>query len=138
MIELASGLPEDVSGDESLARFVMSSRHYNSQGVKFEAFLPNPKNGETSVFRYTEEADDAVRAQGLAIANSRNRQVHGMSLVRAQIVFEVELAVIGFEPPPRHANITGWPTSPTDKSVQKAQQKERAMVIAQFAVFERF
>jgi len=52
---LASGLTEYVSDDESLARFLNSSRLFNASGqVKHAALLP--RNGETSVFRYPVDA----------------------------------------------------------------------------------
>lgn len=42
MVTLASGLPEHVANEETLARFVFSSSQYNSQGVSAAAFLANP------------------------------------------------------------------------------------------------
>ncbi len=138
MSELESGLPEDVAGDEMLARFVMSSSHYNARGVKSAAFLPDPKHGETSVFRYTEKAGEVVRTEGKSIATSRGLRLHGISLVSAQAVFDVRLMVAAQEPPPRHANIVGWPQVSSDLALQKAAQKKCAMLLARAAYFEHF
>lgn len=135
--ELESGLPEDIGGEETLARFVMSSSHYNALGIKYAAFLPNPRNGETSVFRYAEQVAESLHAIGESVARHRGLQLHGTSLVLAQAVFDASLRVVAAEPPPRHANIVGWPAIDSDPALQKASQKERAMLIAQAASFAR-
>ena len=73
---LPSGLPEKVADDEPLARFLTSSGQFNQSGVKPSAFLPNPKDGKTSVFRHEAEPQAAL----MAIANEHigsNRRVHG-------------------------------------------------------------
>lgn len=115
----------------------MSRRHFNGRGVKFEAFLPPPKDGKTSVFRHTAAADSAVRTEGKKIATDRGLTLHGMSLVAAQAVMNAGLTVKASEPPPRHANIIGWPR-PRDPALQKAERKEQAMLIAEAASFELF
>ena len=43
-MSLPSGLPEHVSDDEDLARFLTSSNHFNSTAVRLAAFMPNPRN----------------------------------------------------------------------------------------------
>lgn len=137
MKELESGLPKDIKGEETLARFVMSSSHYNAHGIKYTAYLPNPRNGETSVFRYAEKWAESLRAIGESAARNRGLQLHGTSLVLAQVVFDAMLRLVAVEPPPRHANIVGWPVLANDPARQKAAQKERAMLIAQAASFSR-
>jgi len=59
---LPSGLPEHVGCDEDVARFLTSSGHYNASAVKPAAFMPNPRNGETSVFRHGAEPMDDLKA----------------------------------------------------------------------------
>ena len=54
-MSLSSGLPEHVADAEDVARFLTSCGHYNSTAVRPAAFMPNPKNGETSVFRHGAE-----------------------------------------------------------------------------------
>lgn len=124
---LPSGLPEEVADDEPLARFLTSSGQFNQSGVKPSAFLPNPKDGKTSVFRHGAEPQAAL----MAIANEHigsNRRVHGAGIFRTRDVRAVQLNVQSQEPPPRHADITNWPPR-----MEKARQKEIAIRLAQRA-----
>jgi hypothetical protein len=129
---LPSGLPEWVDDDEALARFLTSSSQFNSLMVKPTAFLPNPKNGETSVFRHAAEPRDALWEIGAAYVVG-DRTLHGAAVFKARYVREAGLEVKAHEPPPRHANIVGWPAAGLDQQMIRAEQKERALVIAQFA-----
>ena len=131
-MSLASGLPEHVSDDEDLARFLTSSGHYNACSVKPAAFMPNPRNGETSVFRHGAEPLDELKA----IAQTEvgvDRSIHGAAIVKAGVVREATLEVRAKEPPPRHADIIDWPSSENDPDLAKAQQKKLAALIAQKA-----
>lgn len=133
---LPSGLAEIVADDEDLARFLTSSNYFNAVMVKPAAFLPNPKNGETSVFRH----GSFPRAQLWQIAKehvSADRTIHGAAIVKARHVRSALLDVIAQEPPPRHANIVGWPWPETDPDLGKAARRERALVIAQHAELVR-
>ena len=137
MIEmLPSGLPERVHDDEDLARFLTSSRQFNATMVKPSAFLPNPKDGATSVFRHGSEPREDLWRIG-QVHLPKVRRIYGGAIVKAQQVRAASLDVAGEEPPPRHANIIGWPTVGGDPEMEKAQQKERAAAIAQHAELVR-
>jgi hypothetical protein len=129
---LPSGLPDHVSDEEDLARFLTSSGHYNASAVKPAAFLPNPKNGETSVFRHGKDPLEELRAIGQREVGSA-RRVHGAAIVKAKAVRAAELEVKADEPPPRHADIICWPWDKEDPDFGKAKQKELAALIAQKA-----
>jgi hypothetical protein len=45
---LPSGLPEQIQDEEDLARFLVQSSQFTTTSVKPSAFLPNPKDRETS------------------------------------------------------------------------------------------
>jgi hypothetical protein len=133
---LPSGLPEVVADDEPLARFLMSSSQFNALMVKPAAYMPSAKDGNTSVFRHGAEPRESL----LEIAGTHvvgERTLHGVAICTAQQVRASELNVVAQEPPPRHANITGWPVVANDPEQTKAQQKERALLIAQHAVLVR-
>ena len=120
---LPSGLPEEVADGEPLARFLTSSGQFSKSAVKQSAFLPNKKDGKTSVFRHGAEPQAAL----IAIANKHiagNRTVHGVGIVRVRDVRAVQLDVQSQEPPPRHADITNWPPW-----MEKARQKEKAILL---------
>ncbi|MDZ4817605.1 MAG: hypothetical protein SGJ20_01390 [Planctomycetota bacterium] len=129
---LASGLADTVDNEEDLARFLTSSGHFNAAGAKPAAFLPNAKNGETSVFRHGSHPPASL----WQIANDHvgaARTLHGAAIVKAKHVRSVLLDAVAQEPPPRHANIVNWPSSQADPDMTKAAQKERAALIAQHA-----
>ena len=127
---LPSGLPEHVGDEEDLARFLLSSSQFNAIMVKPSAFLPNPRNNETSVFRHGKDpADELWQLAGEFVAGTRT--LHGAALVRARHVRAAQLEVLASEPPDRHANILGWPSMPTDPELEKAACKEKAAVLAQ-------
>lgn len=132
---LASGLPKDISDDEHLTRFLTSSSQFNSQGVKPSAFLPSPNDRETSVFRHSGEPKEELWRIGADhVANGRT--IYGAGIVQTVNVRATQLDVSASEPPPRHAAIRGWPYL-DDPELQKAQQKEKAMLIASKAILLR-
>jgi hypothetical protein len=129
---LPSGLPDLVADDESLARFLTSSSFFNAAMVKPAAYMPNPKDGNTSVFRHGVEPRDSLRR----IAEDHvlgQRTLHGVAICAARRVRDAQLDVIAQEPPARHANIAGWPVVANDPEQTKARQKEHALLIAQHA-----
>ena len=133
---LPSGLPEIVADEEDLARFLTSSSQFNAVMVKHPAFLPNPKNRETSVFRHA----GLAHSQLWEIAKQHlgeHRTVHGAAIFRAKHARSAMLEIVAHEPPPRHANIVNWPSSEFDPEMAKAEQKERAIEIAQYAELVR-
>jgi hypothetical protein len=125
---LASGLPDNVADNEDLARFLSSSSHFNAQMAKPAAFMPSAKGRETSAFRHGSEPGDALWAIG--DEHMAGRTIYGAAIVKARDVRVALLDVIASEPPPRHAAIVGWPWLDDDPERQKAQQKERAALIA--------
>lgn len=89
---LLSGLPEDI------ARFLTSSSHYNTTAVRPVAFLPNPNNGETSVFRHGAEPLDELKA----IAQKelgQERKIHGAAIVKAEVICKAGVDVKAKERP---------------------------------------
>lgn len=127
---LPSGLPNEVGDDEDIARFLTQSGHYSTSSVKPSAFLPNPKNGETSVFRHgAEPQEDLKKIADESVGELR--KVHGAAILKAADIREALLQIDAIEPPPRHANIIGWPWLENDRAFGKAQQKELAALLAQ-------
>lgn len=135
-MSLPSGLPEEVSDDEPLARFLTSSGHFNSSKTKQAAFLPNPKDGRTSVFRHGQEPKASLEAIGNR--QIAGRRVYGAGIVKAGDVRAVELDVESIEPPPRHADIINWPWMKDDREFGKAQRKEMAILLAQKSLLVQF
>jgi hypothetical protein len=125
---LPSGLPEIVADEEALARFLLSSSYFTAAIVKPAAFLPNPKaQMTTSVSRHGGEPREELMQIGRGLRPDRT--LHGAAICKAAVVRSARLDVTSDEPPPRHANIVGWPVN-VDVSLQKAAQIERALGIA--------
>jgi len=127
-----SGLPEQVADEEDLARFLTQSSQFNSLMAKPAAFLPNPKDQETSVFRHGD--DPALRLWVIGRGSVGDRKLYGAAIVKTHVIRNVNLNVVADEPPPRHAAIREWPWLENDPELQKAQQKEMASVIASNAM----
>lgn len=132
-MSLPSGLAEEVDAVEPIARFLTASGHANTSAVKPSAFLPNPKNGETSVFRHGSDPIGGLMNIASTALSSRAASVRGAAIIQAADVFEVQLDVIAKEPPPRHADIVGWDWQQADRDFGKAKQKEKAAFLAQRA-----
>lgn len=129
-MSLSSGLPKHVEDGEDIARFLTSSGHYNASAVRPAAFMPNPSNGETSVFRHgADPLEDLIEIAQKEVGESR--KIHGAAIVQAAAIRAEELEVKAKEPPPRHADIINWPWMKSDHAFGKAQQKEMAAAIAQ-------
>lgn len=120
---LPSGLPETVSDEEQIARFVLFSGWFSSNGVKAEAFLPNPKNGDTSVSRTRDMSLEGIRQTGISVAKQRQATFYGHASLQVRSVTKLNLAVVPQEPPDAHANIANWPSVPGDPSATKAKWK---------------
>jgi len=132
---LPSGLPEHVADEEDLARFLTSSSQFSALGVKWVAFLP--KDQKKSVFRHGAEPRQKLIEIARAYISS-TATVHGAGIIRAETIRSAGLDVIAEEPPPRHADIVGWPVVAMDPELQKAHRKERALILAANSALVRF
>ena len=133
---LSSGLPERVDDNENLVRFLTSRSQLKSFMAKPSAFLPNPKDGETSIFRHDANSQEALWQIGIERIGTE-RPLYGAAIFKAKIVRQLELEVTSQEPPPRHANITKWAWLKDDPEFGKAECKERAALIVQHATLLR-
>src|SRR2546423_851890 len=97
MATLGSGLPDIISDEEEIARFLTQSSHYNAFMAKPAAFLPNPKQRETSVSRHGAEPLDQLWTLGWQAAGNRN--LHGAAILKTQNIRAAGLDLIANEPP---------------------------------------
>src|SRR5690242_3781739 len=107
MATLPSGLSDSIPDDEDLARFLTQSSQFTTTLVKPAAFLPNPKDHQTSVSRHGPEPRVDLWMLGLSAAGTRT--LYAAAIFKAQTVRAAQLEVEADEPPPRHAVITRWP-----------------------------
>ena len=122
-----------VDPSETLSRFILQKDWYrpSDNNVKHAAFMPNPKNGETSVFRISGISHKEVWDIGdREVAKIRSKPILGRADISASNVMAKDLKVLPTEPPIRHANITGWPE-------EKSKQKLIALELAAEALFHK-
>lgn len=108
---------------EPITRYIFSSSHFSAQNnrVKHNAFMPS--SGETSVYRTHDLPEPDIWAIGRDISSQRNQQLQARGDLLVSDVVSLSLRVDPSEPPPRHANIIGWPQ-------EKDQVKLKAMEVA--------
>jgi hypothetical protein len=120
---LPSGLPALVADSERLSRFLVFRKWFNPEGdyVKPAAFLPD-QNLETSVFRATDLADVGVWPLAEdAVIHREGAALHGRADIFARNVRAIGLEIHAQEPPPRHADLTGWAR---EKDAQKSRAQQ--------------
>ena len=127
MAFLPSGLPEIIADEEDLARFLTQRSHFSREMPKPSAFLPSPRDEETSISRHGSQPLERLWQIGRQAAGDRT--LYGAAIIKAASVRAAKLKVESSEPPPRHAAIRGWPWA-DDDDLRKAQQKERALLLA--------
>jgi len=135
MPTLPSGLSDIVADEEDLARFLTQNSQLSAFMPKHAAFLPNPRDRETSVSRHGSDPRNVLWSLGLAATG--NRTLVGAAIIKAKVAREASLTVISDEPPPRHAVLKGWYWDDADPNLQKAKQKEVAIELASKAVLLR-
>ncbi len=122
---------EPVIPSEVLSRFIMQTNwcRPSDNRVRYAAFMPNPKSGETSVFRISGISDREVWEIGdREVGLRRDKPVLGRADIGASFVITKGLNVVPSEPPIRHANIVGWPE-------EKSEQRLVALELAAEAIF---
>jgi hypothetical protein len=92
--------------------------------------MPNPKDGQTSIFRHGKEPSHQLCQIGVQYLN---RPFHGAAILTASEVRATLLDVRAMEPPPRHANIINWPTG-EDAEEAKGKRKLLAQKLAEAAI----
>jgi len=134
MPTLPSGLSDQVDDGEDLARFLTQSNQFKPC-VKPALFLPSPKDHKTSVSRHGAVPLDRLRRLGEVAAGARN--LYGAAILKAHCIRACSLDVVADEPPEFHALICGW-SSDADPVLRKAQQLEKALVLANAAATHLF
>lgn len=106
--------PHPISDGEVLARFVFDKQHIRkspSLAIKPAAFLPNPKDMRTSVFRkdYMDESYYSAVMQKVSQARG-GREIKATALVEATDVIAAGVKVTPEETEYKwHADIESWP-----------------------------
>lgn len=118
----------DVSEDETVARYIVYSRHVRSsnQTVKPDAFIP-PPNRELSVTRHHLATDAQLWHIGEQVASVGGLTLHGRADLLVRVIRGQSLEITPDPVPdnPNHANVTKWPAEkPAQKIIAAELTKE--------------
>jgi hypothetical protein len=153
-------LPPIVGDTELLARYVLSNSWLNrsnklAPSLRPNALMPHPRV-ELSVFRIDGWGEGDIVHEGQKVAAERERnhrereRAKGSTYPDAKITYAYRgrgqiavchvratrgLNVISAEPPPRHADIVGWPPLTNNKRHDEAVQLAHALELVKFASF---
>jgi len=110
--------------EESISRFLFSSNHFNTQNVKYGAFMPAP-DGHASVIRISQINEHEIHLiDSTVVSKSPDRLSKGRADFIADEAFKLGLKIeVDTKPHPRHANLTNYPS---EKSLQKLQAMQLA------------
>ena len=89
---LLSGLPEVIDDSEPVARFLTQRSHIANGIVTAAAFLPNPKDRETSVFRAVNLPRTEMWPHGVLAAGQRT--LYGAVFLKAHAAQAANLRVV--------------------------------------------
>ncbi len=120
-----------VHENEPIARYIFSKSHISRSigKPKAAAYLPNPKNQETSVFRTMHLKLQDVFDIGNSVGKKRNQSLKGWGSIVSKDVLKTGLNITPeIKSHIRHANIIDWPE-------KKSEQKLLALKIAENSVF---
>ena len=95
--------------------------------------MPHPRI-ELSVFRISGLDAQAVRQIGEEVAKQREKQLVGHGGLKVKDV-QAPLSVQPKEPPPRHADVVGWPALSGNTKEDKSRQKLLAQQLVEKAEF---
>lgn len=94
-----------------VARYVYYKSHIRSSNktVKYAAFLPNPKDNKTSVYRVSGLSEDKIwDIAACHVSQNQENPLQGRADLNVSDIVKSKLSVIPNEPPYRHADITDW------------------------------
>jgi len=104
------------------ARFLTSSKQFNTTQVKGAAFLPmlnnNSSNFETSIYVINSLDDDYIKDIGKKVVKLSNRSLHGYAYLEAKYIVSAGLEVDFDNTPKHHANIIGWASNKSKRKLQ--------------------
>lgn len=106
-------LPSDPDRNEFLARFLVSKKLYSIEKstVKPAAFLPATGASGTSVFRVRGLSEAEIwNLASKHVERAPDRRAKARAQLSVEAVLAAELRLVTDNTPPRHADISNWPS----------------------------
>lgn len=126
-------MPLIPNGKEKLARFVYSSSHIrnSNNSIRYTAFLPNPLDNQSSVFRISGILEPEIwNLADLYVTPNQSSTLKGRADINSENILKTGLRIMPKEPPYRHANIFNW-------TADKSKNKLIALELEKLAVLHR-
>ena len=117
-------LNSDPDPSESVTRYIFEEDHFarTKARVKPKALEPSSRDNLASVFRIIELSNIQIWQLGqIFVEPIRGRPTLARADIPISNITRLGLRVDPSEPPPRHANIAGWPGE-KDANMSKAQE----------------
>ncbi len=116
---------------ETLTRYIYFSKYIRNSNntVKYTAFLPSPKDNQTSVFRVS--GLSKIEIWNIAycdVTPNQNNTIKGRADVNSDDLSSNQLKFFPKEPPYRHANISCW-THEKSKNKLIAKELEKKAIL---------
>jgi len=126
-----------IDENEPIVWFILTRSHINWEKTEHprlrpEAFMPHP-NIQLSVFRVGELDQLEVQQIDETVAFQRSKTLVGCGCLLVKHVIQTKLSVQPKEPPPRHADIVGWPVLSGNSKEEKSRQKLLSMELIERA-----
>jgi hypothetical protein len=117
--------PAPVAGNERLTRFAFDDQEIKGGRAHWRLFF-SAKGAPISVIRTTSFSQDTAvwRFGNCWVASIREQKIVGRADFMAFKLERVQLMAVPFEPPPKHADLEGWPT---DKEARRSVAQQFAL-----------
>ncbi len=131
-------LPAIVGDDEEVASFVFESNKFKKDQLDYRQLMPSRKYGNTSVYRIEGLTETETSDAGHAIALVRSKPgILGWAILIAKAIRLLQphpLKLNAAEPPPRHAQIEGWPAAIEDQRTVAMDLASKTKVVKRSTV----
>jgi hypothetical protein len=124
-------MPLVPTSSEILTRFIYFSKFIRSSNntVRYAAFLPSPKDNQTSVFRVSGLSEGQIwNIADCDVTPTQTNTIKGRADINSDDLVNSKLEVIPKEPPYRHANISGWPDDKTERKLMAIELARKAIL----------
>ncbi len=116
-----------------ITRYLLATSQYAATAgrVKAAAFLPSAARlpASISVFEIDGLAEPAIWALGKAeVAIPRDKPLYARADLESGAVTRAELRLVQ-TPPPRHANLLGWPSDRSDQQLVAMRLSQEAQLV---------
>jgi hypothetical protein len=117
-----------ITNDEFVAHYVLESGKFKPDGVNHRLFLPSKRTNDKSVFRISGLTVQEITDIGMEhVGGPQSKPILGWAELLAGDVRNLKLTLRRDEPPPRHALIESWPSSPEDQRILALSLAEKAI-----------